>query len=155
MRGREGGRGEEEKRNSSHTIIHPSQGSWEVAMATGDSRLSVLLTIAHKGSIQCRATMRISFSPFLNLLLFTSGYIFFSSSPSVLLVLQTDPPPLLLLLPRPPATPHHPPRCDPHLQWNAFLFLSFTFSTANLQHPRRETIPTGTTKLPQPKSHKS
>lgn len=35
VRGREGGRGEEEKRNSSHTIIHPSQGSWEVAMVTG------------------------------------------------------------------------------------------------------------------------
>lgn len=56
----------------------------------GDSRLSVLLTIALEASIQRRATMQISFSAFLNLL-FTSGYIFFSSCFSVLPASQTDP----------------------------------------------------------------
>lgn len=69
----------------------------------GDSRLSVLLTIADKASIQQRATMQISFSPFLNLLLFTSGYIFLSSCSSVLPASQTDPPPPTLPMQPPPA----------------------------------------------------
>lgn len=41
-----------------------------------DSRLSVLLTIAHKGSIQLWATMQISLSLSLVFLLFTSLFIF-------------------------------------------------------------------------------
>lgn len=111
----------------------------------GDSRLSVLLTIAHKASIQHRATMQISFSPFLNLLLFTSGYIFLSSCSSVLPASQTDPPPPTC-------------QCNPHLLLNIsiFLFFSFTFSIRQQPlSPQERDDPNLDHETPQPMSRKS
>lgn len=61
VRGSKGGRGEEEKRNSSLTLLSVRHtGLLGSCYGYGDSRLSVLLTIAHKGSIQLSLSLSLS-----------------------------------------------------------------------------------------------
>lgn len=92
----------------------------------GDSRLSVLLTIAYKASIQRQATMQISFSPFLYFLLFTS-------SP-----LPAPPPPHTTTT---PATPSMQPPPAVKCFCLAFIFCPSLFPAhSNFHHHRREKI---------------
>lgn len=85
---REGWRREKELLSDYYPSVTGLLGS---CYGYGDSRLSVLLTIANKASIQLWATMQIS-SLSLNLLLFTSAYIF-PSSCSFASFTNTPPPP--------------------------------------------------------------
>lgn len=81
MRGWEGG--VKKRKGTSLSLYYPSvTGLLGSYYGYSDSRLSVLLTIAHKDSIQLSATMQItrshflSASFFLHFVLFMSGYIF-------------------------------------------------------------------------------